>query len=462
MEFKSFLSHRYKSPDVNLYFFDIFSLHSEVQFDVDAGSAPTCVTRLERMINNSDAFIGIYPFSDDTSIVPNREELLNASKYFRLECDIAIRAGIPCMVLHDQRFGDLFDLPRHVRQESFDYQEVTGSGGSPTRRRFERLFETFQSEVTASIELLSISDYKYSKTKVGIFVPHSTALHQNYTNDDMDIIQQTVRNKGFGSIEVISWPPVFDGKLMATIETLDFAVVDIGREAMESGIIGFLHGKCVPCIRLLRGYVDKNILKKKTSLMGMFGVIPVGYAKDIIPWMDRKALAYELDLRLEFIRAPLQRIKTQQQAVEYFEKAKQRKDTVFLSYSGKDSEIASKISQELKKRFQQVFDYRDGESISPGQPWIREIFDKLSGSKLGISLVSRSYLASGNCTHEAQEMIALRDSDKMAVIPIKLYEENIEHPTWMRNRQYMHYYDYPDIKKLVDMIIRFYDTGRKS
>jgi hypothetical protein len=202
------------------------------------------------------------------------------------------------------------------------------------------------------------------------------------------------------------------------------------------------------------------MLKKRASLRGMFGVIPVGYAKDVILWKDRNTLAYELGMRLDFIKAPVHRINTQQEAIKYFQKAKQRNDTVFLSYSGKDYAIASKISQELKKRFQRVFDYRDGESITPGQPWITEIFDKLSGSKLGISLVSPSYLASGNCTHEAQEMIALRDSDKMAVIPLKLYEEDIERPTWMRSRQYMHYYKYADIKELVDRIIRFYDTGR--
>jgi len=158
----------------------------------------------------------------------------------------------------------------------------------------------------------------------------------------------------------------------------------------------------------------------------------------------------------------VRRINTQQEAVKYFQKVKQRNDTVFLSYSGKDQEIATKISQELKKRFQQVFDYRDGESITPGQPWITEIFNKLSGSKLGIPLVSPSYLSSGNCTHEAQEMIALRDSDKIAVIPLKLYKEDIERPTWMRSRQYMHYYDYSDIKTLVEMLVKFYDADRKS
>ena len=161
-----------------------------------------------------------------------------------------------------------------------------------------------------------------------------------------------------------------------------------------------------------------------------------------------------------FILLTGERINTKNEAFNYFQKAKQRNDTIFLSYSGKDHQLASLISSELKKRFQRVFDYRDGASITPGEPWIKEIFDKLSGSKLGIPLVTSSYLESGNCAHEAQEMIALRDSNKISVIPLKLYKEKIETPSWMRNRQYMHYYDYPDLKSLVDMIVQFYDEQK--
>jgi hypothetical protein len=57
--FKAFLSHRYKSPDVNLYFFNLFAESAEVQFEVDEGAFATNVTRLERMIRGADAFIGI-------------------------------------------------------------------------------------------------------------------------------------------------------------------------------------------------------------------------------------------------------------------------------------------------------------------------------------------------------------------------------------------------------------------
>lgn len=462
MDFKSFLSHKYKSQDVNLYFFDIFSQTTEVQFEIDTGSTPTCVTRLERMINRADAFIGIYPFSDNTSVIPSQNDLLNASKYFRLECDIAFRAQIPSLVLYDQRYGDLFKLPVHVRQETFDYQEVVGAGGSPTRRRFEKLFEIFQSEVNASIELKSISDVKYSKKTVAILVPHSIISKHAYTEHEIGVIEKTLEKKGFGSVTKIPWPPVFDGNLFSIVETIDFAIVDIGSESMESGLIGYLHGKCIPCLRLMKGYSDKNIIIEQMNLRGIYGVIPVGYPNDIIFWKNTDALAYELNLRLEFIRTPVKRINTKNEAFQYFQKANQRKDTIFLSYSGNDRQLASLISIELKKRFQRVFDYKDGESITPGKPWMKEIFDKLSGSKLGILLVTSSYLESGNCAHEAQEMIALRDSNKISVLPLKLYEEKIETPSWMRNRQYMHYYDYPNVKSLVDMIIKFYDEQRKS
>ncbi len=50
MEIKAFLSHRYKSPDVNLYFHELFAEVAEVRFEVDIGQLPTNVTRLEAIL----------------------------------------------------------------------------------------------------------------------------------------------------------------------------------------------------------------------------------------------------------------------------------------------------------------------------------------------------------------------------------------------------------------------------
>ncbi len=97
-----------------------------------------------------------------------------------------------------------------------------------------------------------------------------------------------------------------------------------------------------------------------------------------------------------------------------------RKEAVFISYAGADQQLAKNLIAAVRGRFQRVFDYRDGDSIRVGQPWIKEIFDQLAVSPIGIPLLSSAYVASGNCMHELREMVARRDSNQMQIFPIKL------------------------------------------
>jgi hypothetical protein len=95
----AFLSHKYKAPAVNDYFFRLFSRTANVEFEVDEGSLATNVTRLERLIRDADAFIGIYPFDEGGPENPTAADLTTAARYFRLELDIAARARKPGLVL---------------------------------------------------------------------------------------------------------------------------------------------------------------------------------------------------------------------------------------------------------------------------------------------------------------------------------------------------------------------------
>jgi len=113
---------------------------------------------------------------------------------------------------------------------------------------------------------------------------------------------------------------------------------------------GYLHGKCIPCVRLMKGYSDKRLVTRRVNLRGIYGVVPVGYPKDIIFWKDSDDLAYELSLRLDFIRSPVKRINTKDEAFKYFQKAKQRNDTIFLSYSGNDHQLASLLDEAATRR----------------------------------------------------------------------------------------------------------------
>src|SRR5215831_6459318 len=98
VSFSTFLSHKYNSANVNEYFFRLLSEVADVQFEVDAGKSSTNVTRLERMIRDADAFIGIYPFEPVDLADPAPKELLEASQYFRLELDLATRARKPGLI----------------------------------------------------------------------------------------------------------------------------------------------------------------------------------------------------------------------------------------------------------------------------------------------------------------------------------------------------------------------------
>lgn len=135
-----------------------------------------------------------------------------------------------------------------------------------------------------------------------------------------------------------------------------------------------------------------------------------------------------------------------------------RKEAVFLSYSGRDADFAVQLSTALKLRFQLVFDYRDGESIQPGKPWIEEIFSQLSTSAIGIPLLSEHYLASGNCRHEAHEMIAQRDAGSMQIIPMKISADALELPAFLQDTQYLRCWEHDGAEQLIEAVLRALDS----
>src|SRR2546430_1358108 len=108
LAFDAFLSHRYKSPEVNLYFYKMFAETASVQFRVDIGLRQLSTARLERVIRNVDAFIGIYSIPGDPTASPDLDSLMHLSRYFRLELDMAIRSRRPSIVFCDERYHHLF------------------------------------------------------------------------------------------------------------------------------------------------------------------------------------------------------------------------------------------------------------------------------------------------------------------------------------------------------------------
>jgi hypothetical protein len=449
-----FLSHRYKSPEVNLYFFEAFSEKAEIQFDVDAGTMATCVTRLERIIRNVDAFIGIYPYPDPNENAPGVEQKREASRYFRLELDLAVRSRKPALVFYDSRYGHLLECPPSLNAHTFDMREILGAGGKPKRARHRRLFEEFLGEVKA------FADYQSARrveppleNQVALVFPQPNGV---YTPGERRTILSTLQNAGCDILD-LPWPPRLTLSFLSQLERADWVVTDIGEPACATGVPAFLHGQFYPLVRLLCTR-EHDACGLETTL---FGGTEVGYPKDILRWRDETSLRTGLEKRIALIKAPATRISTTEQAVQYFRKAALRNDAVFLSYAGADQEIGAVISSELKKRFQTVFDYRDGTSIVTGKPWLDEVFESLAASAIGIPLLSANYVHSENCLHEAREMASRVDQKKILVLPIKIRQEEFELPIWAQSTQYARFWEHQNPAALVEWLVQSFDRNKQ-
>ena len=459
--FKAFLSHRYGSPAVNLFFYRLFARKAEVQFELDAGDGPTNVTRLERMLRGCAAFIGLYPFPGPVDREPTLKELRQESRYFRLELELAARSGRPGLVFSDERFLSVLSCPAEIRQVTYDPQELSSGGGSPREQEFENEFASFAERVFALQSFrAALAPAKPRRTKVGLLVPQS-GLPGGYDAEAIAAIQTSLEG-GAHKPMLLPWPPVLDAELHSMVANLDWLVVDIGAAVAATGLVGFLQGQFVPMLRLR--HLPSRAEPSTEIERCLFGGVEVGYAKDILRWTSISELRDGLEARLARIRQPIELITTYERAVEHFSSAALRKDTVFVSYAGKDADAAADIIAVLKQIFRTVFDYKDGSSITPGQPWLSEIFKTIATTALGVPLFSHDYFASGNCEHELQAMVAERDQGKLSLVPVKLERDEpgakkLELPPYL-NVQYIRYWDYPDAARAVATIVAAFDKVR--
>ncbi len=261
-------------------------------------------------------------------------------------------------------------------------------------------------------------------------------------------------------VERLPWPPGLDGRMVSRLQSFDWIVTDVGATAANTGIAAFLHGQCIPTVRLSSqgesaDPAGATTLPPSPLETSLYGAHEVGYLKDIVRWTTPAELIAAFEKRLARILQESRRIGSIQEGREYFLEAARRKETVFVSYSGQDEAPVAPIVAALRRRFQAVFDYRDGgESIEPGRPWMDEIFTKLDRSAAAVLILSSGYLASGNCAHEARSIMAARDAAKLTLVPIKLTREELKLPSFLTDIQYLRAWEYSDPEAIVDRIIK--------
>jgi hypothetical protein len=453
-QIRTFLSHKYKAATANLYFWSILSKEGNFQFEVDEGTKPTSVTRLELMIREAHAIVGIFTLLDpEQPLLP--DEIFKQSAYFRLETDLAIRSGRPTLLYIDRRYSSIFrlsSLPTSMRVEYFDTREIHSGTRSPSHERFRESCREFCREVLAykAHELSRAREIDPGKIAI---VVSANAPGSAYTSGILERIAYALETHGIKDPTIIRYPSR-DPFQLSAVDEINWAIADVGPELFRTGLIGYMHGRFIPMMRLLHDSFGKQeaIGEHRCLHAG----IDKGYDSDLLRWKNADDLAEGLSTRLQIIQSSATLVANSKEARNYFNKAALRKESIFLSYSGEDITIAVGISKVLKTRFQDVFDYKDGKSIREGEPWLEEIDFNLKRSAVGIQLLSATYLASPHCMQEARIMNNLSHSKKMRVLPVRLRDQKLASPAWLSDKQYIRF---TSASELVDTVLRIIDKA---
>ncbi len=434
---------------MNSFFFRTFAGIADVQFEVDTGKYPTNVTRLERMIRDADAFLGIYPFELGGEAVPSIESLKQYARYFRLELDLISRSSVPALIFTDSRYGNVLATSASIMHESFDINEVQSRGAKPSMARFAQAFADFANRVVAA-KNFRLSEHRFDKVRgrVGFLIPQDGGP-EGYAPEHIRQLKATTEQAGFDPI-VMDWPVVLTPRLIGQLRSFDWVVVDVGYANLSGGIVGYLHGAFVPCMRLMKVQNDDLSMPAHSLYDG----VDVGYRKDILRWTDQSTLEAGFKERLKSLTSPTRRMSTLDEALDYFLEATRIKEPIFISYAGEDQGASEEIRSALRNRFQNVFDYRDGKSIPAGKEWLGHIYDQIQRSTVGIPLFSSEYFSNGNCMHELEKMIALKDEGRMQIFPVKLNEgERLKMPPAIDSTQYWRLWEHKSAAEFADFIV---------
>src|SRR5688572_25160256 len=135
----TFLSHGCGAVKVNLFFWELISTVADIALPGGPWEAATSTTRLERIVRDTPLSMGVWPVPTEPGERSDRGELLRASRYFRLELDIAIRARKYAVIFSDHRCGNVLRVPSGITHVRYDAREICHEQSSSRWSRLQKL-----------------------------------------------------------------------------------------------------------------------------------------------------------------------------------------------------------------------------------------------------------------------------------------------------------------------------------
>ncbi|SHN46259.1 TIR domain-containing protein [Cryptosporangium aurantiacum] len=405
---KVFLSHSYRSPEINLRFFDKVAELTDLRFEVDRKGLRLSTTRLERLIRNTDYFVGFYPLRGDLETM-SRDDLVRSATYFQLELEMAARARKPAIAFIDQRYQSVLNPPRGVQAVKYSAQEALSDNDQLVERAIQRPFADFLLRFEGAPRRISVDD----GASVGILVPTENA----HDAELGAIVVESIETRGRDTV-LVPIPPAMDDRFLARLRECDSVVLSMDHPAAPV-VAAYLRGQAVPTLRLRHGPEPETPEPDASVDTLLFGGQARHYAKDVVYWDDVETLHARVLDRAERIFAEPRLMDTTSKARGYFEAAAQLPMPVFLSYADDDHDVAAALALVLRSRFTEVLNVVDRGAL---RQRARTISD-LDRADVAITLLTRAYADAEDCREEARLIAERHASWQLRVFAIQV--ENV-------------------------------------
>jgi nucleoside phosphorylase len=389
----TYLSHSYRVPDrdLNRFFHDLF-WDNGFAFTVDPQSHSLSTTHLEMMMRRSACFLGVVTRRDE-------QPYYRCSPFAVYEYGLAVQAHKPRLLIVEAGVPQRY-FPEEKHTVVFNREHLNPEDYLPPIRRL-----ALESRAYVDIGNRPLGE-------VGLLLPVTRPYAEAAVR-----IKEILHEAGYSPVELAL--DEMDGAAAArTLDRLDFVVADVGAPGASAGLVPFVLGRFVPCVKLVFHQPGQSRAVEIPRLLLDRALETASAANEVaIWWSDLPQLEVELRKRVQWLHAPRHEFLSKGEGRAYFRSLGRVRGPVFISSAREDSALARGVVDQLLSYNVQTFHYLFQNTLRPGEYWQPVLPRKIEESRLFVPLLSRAYWNSPWCRHEFDIASTLHRAGRLTMIP---------------------------------------------
>jgi hypothetical protein len=292
--------------------------------------------------------------------------------------------------------------------------------------------------------------------KVGIVVDPERGAENVYSRPVINALTQGISRFGY-EVEVLSPKFARDFQFALDLDSYDFLILDVRESLLSPGVLGFVHGRFVPTIKLY--HLDEGESPSLAMLPPLLSGYRIEYgsetAEPVIYWHDPKILVSECTRHVQKFEEVRTEFYTREDGDKYFYSIGRRRANVFVSNAGEINDLANALAAGLKMQNFSYFHYKDKDAIPIGSIWLDELTDRLEASEVFVALITDEYHEKQWCQYELK---LAREQHRKGKMQIYAYLIGQTSPKGVEDLQIRGLFDLPReemIQQIVEDIDEF-------